>query len=142
VVLVGLSPDRLGLRLDTRDTVEDHHGTVEHAEAALDLDRKVHVPGRVDQVDSMVTPEAGRGGGGDRDSPLLLLLHPVHRRRTFVRLADLVDLLRVEEDPLGHRRLAGVDVRDDPDVPGPLQRDVDPGAVRGGSCAGCHRLTT
>jgi hypothetical protein len=33
-----------------------------------------------------------------------------------VDLADLVDLLRVEEDPLGHGRLARVDMRDDADV--------------------------
>jgi hypothetical protein len=82
------------------------------------------VPGRVDQVDAMIVPEAGRGGRGDRDPPLLLLLHPVHRRGALVDLAELVDLLRVEEDPLGHCRLAGVDVRDDPDVPGALERDV------------------
>jgi len=48
---------------------------------------------------------------------LLLLLHPVHRRGAVVDLADLVDLLGVEEESLGHGRLARVDVRDDPDVP-------------------------
>src|SRR5688572_1830200 len=39
-------------------------------------------------------------------------------------LADLVDLLRVEEDPLGHGRLAGVDMRDDPDVPRSRERNL------------------
>ncbi len=126
-VAVGLAPDRLGLRLDARDAVEHHDRAVEHAKAALDLDRKVHVPGRVNQVDSIVLPEARRGGGGDGDPPLLLLLHPVHRRRALVDLAELVDLLRVEEDPLGHRGLAGVDVRDDPDVPRVLQAEAGSG---------------
>ena len=142
-VLVRLAPDRLGLRLDAGHAVEDDDRAVEHAQAALDLDRKVHVPGRVDQVDAMIVPEAGRGGGGDRDPPLLLLLHPVHRGGALVDLAELVDLLRVEEDPLGHGRLARVDVGDDPDVPGALERRCWR-AVRGGSAwrSGRHRPTT
>ena len=51
-VLVGLPPDRLGLRLDACDRVEHGDRAVEHAQAPLDLDRKVHVPGRVDNVDA------------------------------------------------------------------------------------------
>ena len=43
VVLVGLAPDRLGLRLDAGDGIEDDHATVEHAQRALDLDREVDV---------------------------------------------------------------------------------------------------
>ena len=141
-VLVGLAPDGLGLRLDAGHAVEDDDRAVEHAKAALDLDREVHVPGRVDQVDAMIVPEAGRGGRGDRDPPLLLLLHPVHRGGALVDLAELVDLLRVEEDPLGHGGLAGVDVGDDPDIPGALERRVRAGAVGSGGGAGSHRPTT
>ncbi len=116
-VAVGLAPDRLRLRLDTGDAVEDDDRAVEHAQAPLDLDREVHVPGRIDDVDTMVAPERRRRRSRDRDAPLLLLGHPVHRGRALMDLADLVDLLRVEEDPLGDGRLAGVDVRDDADVP-------------------------
>ena len=116
-VAVGLAPDRLGLRLDAGDAIEDDHRAVEHAQAPLDLDREVHVPGRIDDVDTMVAPERGRGRGRDGDAPLLLLGHPVHRGRALMDLADLVDLLRVEEDPLGDGGLAGVDMRDDSDVP-------------------------
>jgi hypothetical protein len=39
-------------------------------------------------------------------------------------LTDLVDLLRVEEDPLGDGRLASVDMGDDSDVPGPRERNL------------------
>ena len=123
-VAIGLSPDRLGLRLDTGHAVEDDDRAIEHAKAALDLDREVHVPGRIDDVDTMVAPERGRRGRGDGDAPLLLLGHPVHRRGALVDLADLVDLLRVEEDPLGHGRLAGVDMRDDSDVPRLRERNL------------------
>src|SRR5256885_8780636 len=70
----------------------------------------------------MVVPETRRGGSRDRDAALLLLGHPVHRRGALVDLADLVDLLGVEEDPLGHGGLARVDVGDDADVPVALER--------------------
>jgi len=45
-----------------------------------------------------------------------LLLHPVHGGRALVDLTDLVVDARVEQDPLGGRGLARVDVRHDPDV--------------------------
>ena len=122
-VAVGLAPDGLGLRLDAGHAVEDDHRAVEHPQAALHLHGEVHVPGRIDDVDAMLVPEAGRGRGRDGDAPLLLLGHPVHRGRALVDLAELVDLLRVEEDPLGDGRLAGVDVRDDPDVAGAREGD-------------------
>ena len=115
-VLVGLAPDGLRLRLHAGDGVEQRDRAVEHAQRPLDLDRKVNVAGSVDDVDAMVTPERGRRGRRDRDAALLLLGHPVHRRRALVHLADLVRLARVEQDALGRRGLAGVDVGHDPDV--------------------------
>ncbi len=121
LVLVGLPPDRLGLRLDAGHGVEQGDGAVEHAQRALDLDGEVHVPGRVDDVDATVAPEAGGGGRRDRDAALLLLHHPVHRRGALVHLTHLVGAAGVVEDPLGGRRLAGVDVRHDADVPDLVQ---------------------
>src|SRR5581483_7263821 len=115
-VPVGLAPDRLGLRLHAGDRVEDGDGAVEHAQAALDLDREVHVSGCVYDVDRVVAPLGGRRGRRDRDPALLLLDHPVHGRGALVDLTHLVDAARVEQDPLGRRRLARVDVRHDPDV--------------------------
>ena len=44
-VPVGLPPDRLALRLDTGDGVEDRDRAVEHSQRALDLDREVDVAG-------------------------------------------------------------------------------------------------
>ena len=127
--LVGLTPDRLRLRLDARHAVEHHHRAVEHAQAALDLDGEVDVAGGVDEVDVVVAPGEAGGGGGDGDAALALLRHPVHRRLPLVDLADLVDASRVEEEALADRRLAGVDVRDDADV-------ADARHLRGGGFAG------
>ena len=115
-VLVGLTPDRLGLGLDPADRTEQGDRAVEHAQAALDLDGEVHVPGRVYDVDAHVAPVAGRRRRGDGDAALLLLLHPVHHRRALVHLAHLVGLACVVEDALGGRRLAGIDVGHDADV--------------------------
>ena len=116
VVLVGLTPHLLGLRLDTLLAVEDGDGAVEHAQAALHLDGEVDVPGGVDDVDLVAIPEAGGSSRGDGDTPLLLLLHPVHRGGTVVHLTDLVADTGVVEDALGRRRLTGIDVRHDADV--------------------------
>ncbi len=66
-------------------------------------------------------PDAGRRGGGDGDAALLLLLHPVHRGCALVDLTDLVVDAGVEQDPLGRRGFARVDVGHDPDVTDPGQ---------------------
>src|SRR5207245_5388610 len=100
---------------------------VEDPQTALDLDRKIHMAWRVDDVDPMVLPKAGRRRGGDRDSPLLLLRHPIHRSGTFVDLADLVGAPGVIKDPLSRRRLAGIDMRHDADIPVALE-----------GCRACH----
>ena len=51
LVLVGLTPDGLGLRLHGGDGVEHGDGAVEHAERTLHLGREVHVAGGVDDID-------------------------------------------------------------------------------------------
>ncbi len=122
VVAVGLPPDGLGLRLDAGDRVEHGDGTVEDPERTLDLDREVHVAGRVDDVDPVALPRARGGGGRDGDAALALLDHPVHLRGALVDLADLVGLAGVVQDALGRGRLARVDVRHDPDVAGQGKR--------------------
>ena len=87
-----------------------------------DLDGEVDVAGRVDDVDLAVLPLARGRSRGDRDAPLLLLFHPVHHGRALVHLADLVRPAGVEEDALGRRGLARVDVSHDPDVAGLFER--------------------
>ena len=116
VVLVGLPPDLLGLRLHAFLAVEHGNGAIEDAQRAFHLDGEVDVAGGVDDVDLVVVPEAGGRRGGDGDAALLLLLHPVHGGRTVVDLADLVADPGVVQDALGRRGLAGVDVRHDADV--------------------------
>ena len=116
VIAVSLAPHRLALRLDAAHGAEHAHGTVEDAQRAFDLHREVHVAGGVDDVDRPILPVAGDCGGLNGDATLLLLDHEVRRRVAFVDFTGLVDLAGVEEDALGRRGLARVDVGDDADV--------------------------
>src|SRR5690606_356594 len=96
--------------------IQHANRAVEHTQGAFDLDREVDVAGRVDDVQALALPEGGRRSRGNGDAPLLLLRHEIHGRRTFVRLADLVALASEEQNALGRRRLAGVDMRHDTEV--------------------------
>jgi hypothetical protein len=57
-------------------------------------------------------------GGSDRNTPLLLLLHPVHGSRTVVYLTQFVRNTGVKKNTLGSSRFSRIDVRGNTDVPG------------------------
>ena len=121
VVVVGQPPVRFRLRLDAGDAVEHDDCAVQHAQRAVDLNREVHVPRRVDDVDLLLAPERRHRGTLNGDAALLFLFQVVRRRRRLQILGvmdvdDRVLAPRVVEDALGRRRLAGVDVGDDSDV--------------------------
>ena len=134
LVAVRLAPHRLRLRLYAGNRIQQRNRAVEHTQRPFDLYREVDVSRSVDDVDAVLRPralfvglavthpEAGRGGRGDRDAALLLLLHPVHRRGAFMHLADLVALTGIIKNTLGSRRLAGIDVCHDADVTVILER--------------------
>ncbi len=135
-----LTPDGLGLRLHARDAAEHGDRAVEHAHGALDLGGEINVTGRINDVDTMrnvverlvnlvfarldglLRPEAGDGGGRDRDAALLFLLHPVGDRVAVIHVADLVDETGVKKNALGGGRLAGVNVRGNANVARPFHR--------------------
>src|SRR6185369_7538677 len=116
LVLVALAPDGFGLRFDALVRIEHAYRAVEHAQRTLDFNGEVDVAGGVDDVQTLAVPERGGRSGGDRDATLLLLLHPIHRRGTFVHFADLVALAGVIKDALGGRGLTGIDMRHDTEV--------------------------
>ena len=124
VVLVGLAPDRLGLRLYAGDRVEQRDGAVEHSQRALHLDGEVDVARGVNDVDAGAVPLAGGRSRRDRDAALLLLLHPVHGGCALMDLTDLVGTAGVEKDALSRRRFTGVDVGHDPDVAGVCEAEL------------------
>ena len=78
------------------------------------------MPWGVNQVDLVlriiVVPEGRSGSRGNRDSTLLLLLHPVHRSTSIMHFTDLMGKTCVEEDTFGRGRLPGIDVSHDADI--------------------------
>jgi hypothetical protein len=120
-VFVGLTPNRFRLGFHSCDTIKDCYCTIKHPQRTLDFHCEVNVARRVDDVDAVVDtvsfPETGRRGAGNRNAALLLLLHPVHRRRTLVHLANLVRDARVIKDTFCGRGLTGIDVGHDADIP-------------------------
>ena len=82
------------------------------------------------RLGGFLRPEAGDGGGGDRDAAFLFLLHPVGHGVAVIHVTDLVDQSGVKENTLGRRRLAGVNVRGDADVAGAFQRVFAVGRIR------------
>ena len=111
-----MTPHGLGLRLNTLFTVEDCNSAVEDAERTLYLNGEVNVTGGINDVDLVLVPETRGCSGGDGDTALLLLRHPVHGRSAVVNFTDLVRDTRVKQDAFGRRGLTGIDVSHDADV--------------------------
>ena len=69
----------------------------------------------------LLGPEGGHRRRGDGDAALLFLFHPVGNGVAVINVADLVDQAGVEQDTLGRRGLARIDVGADTKVAGALQ---------------------
>jgi hypothetical protein len=100
--------------------VKHRNRTIQHAQRPFYFRGKVHVSGRINNVDANIAPATGGCGGGNRDPALLLLFHPVHGGSAFVHLAQAVRLSRVKKDALSRSGLPGINVRHDTDVPAPF----------------------
>jgi hypothetical protein len=117
------------------NTTEHRHRTVQHPHGAFHFGGEINVPGGIDDINAVgdagvgleeailfLRPIAGRGGRGDRDSPLPLLFHPIRDGIAVIHVAHPVDEPRVVKNALSGGRLPGIDVRGDPDVTGIPQR--------------------
>jgi WD40 repeat protein len=116
LVLVGLPPDRLRLGLDPLLGVENNDGSVEDAQGALNLGGEIDMAGGVDQVDGALLPRKWDASAVNGDAAFLLLGVVVGFRGALVHAAELVLGPGVVEQVFGGGRLAGVDVRNDPEV--------------------------
>ena len=111
-----LAPDRLRLRLHACYRAKHRHGPVEHTKTPFNLRGEIHVAGRVNDIDPMPLPRTRGRCRHDRDAPLALLGHKVHRRGPVMDFPHTMNPARVEQNSLGHGRLARVDVRGNADV--------------------------
>src|ERR1044071_2448091 len=115
-VFIGLAPHGFRLWFYAMHGVKHGDSAVKDAEGSLDLSGKVHVAGRINNVDADVAPCAGGGGGSNRDTALLLLLHPVHGGGAFMHFANAVRDARIKQDTFSRSGLAGINVGHDSDV--------------------------
>ena len=134
IVLVGLTPDILGLRLNAALCIKYTYRAVKDAKRSLDLDREINVSRRIDDIDAMLKgtrlrlavflqcPMAGSCSRGNRDATLLLLLHPVHGRSSLMGITDLIVNAGIIKDTLCQGRLSGIDMGHNTDVSGSLKR--------------------
>src|SRR5262249_54982235 len=115
-ILICLSPNGLRLWFNTGNGIENHDPSVEHTQRTLNLGSKVYVAGSVNNIDTMLIPEAGCCSRRNSDTTLLLLRHPVHCGRPFMHLTDAVNLFGVEENTLCGSCLTSVNMRNDTDI--------------------------
>ena len=126
-----------GVRLDTALSSQNGHRTVQNAQRTLNLNSEVNVARGVDDVDAVtillecnrvllslrVAPVASGSCGGDGDTTLLLLDHPVHGSAAVVNLADLVVDAGVVQNTLGSGGLTSIDVGHNADISRHLKRN-------------------
>src|SRR5690554_4931933 len=135
-IFISLTPDRFGLRLNAGNAVETGYRAVKHTQRTFNFDSEVNVAWCVDNVNSVLwaltifgIPETGGSSRGNGNTTLLLLLHPVHGGRTFMGLADLVRLARIEQDTFGGGCLASINMGHNADITVSFER-----------MAACHNL--
>ena len=109
-VFVSLMPNGFRLGFYAALGAENGNGAIQDAERTFHFNCKVHVTGGIDNIDPMTLPESSRSSRSNRNTPFLLLCHPVHRRSTLVGITDLMRFSRVVQDSLGSGGFAGVDV--------------------------------
>src|SRR5579885_2495658 len=59
MIFISLPPDRFRLWLHASHCIKNHHATIQHTQGTLHLDGEVDVAGGVDDIDTMIHPEAG-----------------------------------------------------------------------------------
>ena len=116
IIFLSLTPYGLSLRLNAAASSQNCYSTVQYSQRTLNLYSKVNVTWGINDVDTMILPMAGGSCGGNGNTTLLLLSHPVHGSCAFMNLTDFVIDTSVEENTLGSSSLTGIDVRHDTDV--------------------------
>jgi hypothetical protein len=117
MILIGLTPNRFGLRLDTADGAKESHGSVQNSQRTFDFDRKIHMTGSVDYIDLMIIPVTGGGGGSNSYASFLFLVHPIHGGGSVVHLSNPMGFASIIKDTLSRSSLTGVNMSHDADIP-------------------------
>ena len=116
LIFISLTPYGLRLGLNAALCAENSYRTVKNSKRTLNLYCKVNVAGGVDDIDSMACPVASSSSGGNCDTSLLLLSHPVHCCRTIVSFTYLMVYTGIEKDTLGGSCFTCIDVSHDTNI--------------------------
>ena len=122
VVAVSQAPIGLRLRLHAGDTFNDEDRTIQHAQGPVHFNVEVNMAGRINDVDAVVVPHGGHGGGGDGDAALAFLVHVIGGGIAFMHFTDLVGLAGVIQDAFRRGGLARVNMRGDADIADTIKR--------------------
>ena len=109
--LCGGAPHTFRARLHSSEHIHHHHQRIESQQRPIDLNAKVHVTRRVDEFDARPFPGQRGRGGGDGDATLAFLFHPIEHGRALFDLAHAALNLRIKEQALTQRGLAGIHMR-------------------------------
>ena len=122
-IFVSLAPNGFGLRLNAGNAIETGNRAIEHTQRTLNFNGEVNMAWRINDIDPVLgtlavigIPETGRRSRGNGNTPLLLLLHPVHRRRAIMHFADFIGLAGIIQDTFRSGRLAGINMGHDADI--------------------------
>ena len=113
---VRLSPDGLGLGLNSGHRIQHNDSAVQYAETAFHLSGEVHVARGINNVYPVFVPLCSSSGRGYGYAPFPFLGHEIHRRSTLVNAANLVNSARQVKHPFGNGGLARVNVSNEPNV--------------------------
>ncbi|OQB35336.1 MAG: hypothetical protein BWY09_02344 [Candidatus Hydrogenedentes bacterium ADurb.Bin179] len=111
-----LTPDRLGLGLNTRYRAKDRHRTVQDTQTPLDFSGKINVSRGINNIDMVPLPLAGCGGRRNGYTALPLLLHEVHGSGAVMDFAHAVHPAGVVQEPFSNGGLAGINMSHYADV--------------------------
>src|SRR3989344_1071667 len=89
-VFIGLTPDCFGLGFYTHFAIKDHDRAIEYPQRPLDLNRKINMPGSVNDIYFMITPKTGYRRGGYGNTALFFLGHPVSSSFALVYGTDFM----------------------------------------------------
>ena len=134
-ISVCLTPHCLGLRLNTSIGIQNTNSAVQNGQRTLNLDREINVAGCVDDVKAefcfffrramlsrwrgaIIGPEPHAGGcrRSNCNTPLLLLLHPVHGSITIMHFTNLVRPAGVIENTFSSSCFTCINVRHDAEI--------------------------
>ncbi len=115
-VFLRLSPDGFALGLNPLGGVKHRHRAIQHSKRTLYLCRKIHVSGRINQINHMVIPGTFGCRRGNCNPPLLFFLQKVHDRCALMHLAHLISLARQVQNPFADGCLARVNMRHNADI--------------------------